>query len=62
MKNRAQCMYACTDPTSNSSTTNRCQEEVPYGGNEFELDQRDSCHDSIGVWLTNMAICGSELL
>ena len=28
---RAQCMYACTGPTSNSPPTNRRQEEVPYG-------------------------------
>ena len=27
-------MYACTDPNSNLTATNRCQEEVPYGGNE----------------------------
>ena len=25
-------MYACTDPTSYSPDTNRCQEEVQYGG------------------------------
>ena len=50
---RAQCMYACTDPTSNLSITNRCQEEVPYGDNKLELDHRGGCRDSIGVWLTN---------
>ena len=31
-------MYACTDLTSNSPVTNRCQEEAPYGCNEFELE------------------------
>ena len=39
-------MYACTDPTSNSSVTNRCQEEVPYGEDEFELDHLSGCRDS----------------
>ena len=27
-------------PTNDSPDTNRCQEEVPYGGDEFELDHR----------------------
>ena len=40
MTARAQCMYACNDPTSNSPDTNRRQEGVLYGYSEFELDHQ----------------------
>ena len=44
-------MYACTDPISNSPDTNCRQEEVPHGGDEFELDHLNGSLLSLSLFI-----------